>query len=87
MSTNTMLANNIVQYLLVNATTLQECAQACCNKLNCNIAFFKEAKYCFLITCLTEESCIPIVNTHKTQTDPIDYMIYLRSLGKCLYRI
>jgi len=82
-----MLASNIVQYLLVNATTLQECAQTCCNKLNCNIAFFKEAKYCFLMTCLTEESCIPITNTQKSLTDPVDYMIHLRSLGNFLIEL
>ena len=80
-TTNTVLASNKVGFILTNETKIEDCIQTCCNQLNCNIAFFKQSKYCYLISCLTEESCIPIENAHKLATEPIDYMIRIRSLG------
>ena len=81
-TTNTMLSNNAVQFSNVNSTNLQDCIHTCCSKLNCNIAFYKESKHCYLISCLTEDSCMPVENKLKLSTDPVDYLVRIKSLGK-----
>lgn len=79
MSTNTMLSNNIVNYSLVNATSVQDCIKSCCSKINCNLAFYKDSSICFLISCLTDDSCQPIENKMKSNQDPIDFLVKVRT--------
>jgi hypothetical protein len=43
------------------------------------LAFFKDLQACFLVTCKSDKYCTPIENEKKSNTDPIDYMIRIRS--------
>lgn len=79
LSQNTKLNNNVGEYAQVNATNLFDCARMCCEKLTCNFAFLKESSTCFLITCANDELCKLMPNTRKSKTDPLDYMIRIRS--------
>lgn len=80
-TTNTKLEYGIGQYRLTNATSLKQCARECCEKLDCNLAFFKEMQSCYLVTCTDEDSCKPVYNQRKSKADPLDYMVKIRSIG------
>ena len=82
-TTNTKLQNGVGNYIYAqNATTLQDCARLCCDKPSCNLIFFKDLVACYLVTCLSDELCEPFPNKHKLPTDPVDYLILIRSVGK-----
>jgi len=70
-----------VKFLVSNSTNIEECVQQCCGSMDCHLVFFKDLKTCFLVTCKSDTYCAPIPNEKKSNTDPIDYMIKIRSAG------
>ena len=80
-SSNTKIDTNEnhVRFVLANSTSVEECIQECCGSIDCHLAFFKDLQACFLVTCKSDKYCTPISNEKKSNTDPIDYMIRIRS--------
>ncbi len=69
-------------FLPNDATTIQECVKQCCEKSDCNFILFQEMSKCLLITCQQEDACNVIPNKRKSLSEPIDYIVAIRSLGK-----
>lgn len=65
-----------------SSLTFQDCLRLCCDKIDCNYAFFKDSHACFLISCHDDHSCKPVPNAAKSKTDPVDHLIHVRSVGK-----
>lgn len=78
---NSILDKGIIEFH-VNGTTLMECVSKCCEKINCNYAFLKEQHECYLISCVEDATCQPISNPSKLDTEPVDYLVKIRSVGK-----
>ena len=78
---NHIIDGGIVELRPVNATKVDECVRMCCDKINCNYAFLKDSRECYLVACRTDRLCRPLSNSSKKDTDPIDHLIRIRSVG------
>lgn len=80
--TNTQLdtGNADTKFFLSNATGIEECVQQCCEaEADCNLVLFVEMKMCYLIGCKSDQDCILKPNHKKLTSDPLDYIIKIRS--------